>query len=72
MIQGRLGPICSGLCLVGGEKAYNEMMRRLELGAGTYFRIWLMQETPPNRSAEIRWCANYQLLVSARRSAPDA
>jgi len=56
---GSLGPTCSGICLVGGEKAFNEMMRRLELGAGTYFRVWLMQETPPSRAAEARWCANF-------------
>jgi len=43
---GSLGPTCSGICLVGGEKAFNEMLRSLELGAGTYFRVWLMQETP--------------------------
>lgn len=48
------------------------MMRRLELGTGTYFRVWLMQETPPSRAAEARWCANYQLLVSAKRSSAGA
>jgi hypothetical protein len=65
-VQGNMGPKCSGMCLVGGEKAFNEMVRRVELAAGTYFRVWLMQETPPNRAAEAHWCANYQLLVSAK------
>ena len=64
--QGSMGPQCKGMCLVGGEKAFNEMLRRVELAAGTYFRVWLMQETPPNRAAEAHWCANYQLLVSAK------
>lgn len=48
------------------------MLRRLELAAGTYFRVWLMQEAPPSRADEAEWCANYQLLVSARRPAPAA
>jgi hypothetical protein len=61
-----MGPKCSGICLVGGEKAFNEMVRKVELSAGTYFRVWLMQETPPNRAAEAHWCANFQLLVSGR------
>jgi len=52
---------------VGGEKAFNEVVRRLELGAGTYFRVWLMQETPTSRAAEAHWCANFQLLVSAKQ-----
>jgi hypothetical protein len=56
---------------VGGEKAFNEMVRSLELSAGTYFRVWLMQETPPNRAAEAGWCANYQLLVSAKQVRPS-
>jgi hypothetical protein len=67
---GSQGPACRGLCHVGGEKAYNEMLRRLEFGAGTYFRVWLMQESPPTRADEADWCANYQLLVSARRPSP--
>jgi hypothetical protein len=42
-IQGMLGPKCKGVCLVGGEKAYNEMLRTLELSPRTYFRVWLFQ-----------------------------
>jgi hypothetical protein len=52
--------------LVGGEKAYNEMLRTLELGARTYFRVWLFQQMPTSREAESTWCSNYQLLVSTR------
>jgi len=44
------------------------MMRQIEVSAGTYFRVWVMQETPPNRESESRWCSNFQLLVSAKRS----
>jgi hypothetical protein len=29
--------------LIGGEKAYNEMLRTLELSPRTYFRVWLFQ-----------------------------
>jgi len=43
-------------------------MRQIEVSAGTYFRVWVMQETPPNRESESRWCSNFQLLVSAKRS----
>lgn len=69
--SGSLGPSCKGICLVGAEKAYNEMLRRLELGAGTYFRVWLLQERPTQRSMERDWCANFQLLVSGRSLAPS-
>jgi len=44
-IQGALGPSCRGLCLIGGEKAHNEMQRVLELSPKTYFRVWLLQQT---------------------------
>lgn len=56
-IQGSTGPSCTGLCLVGGEKAHNEMQRILELSPKTYFRVWLFQQTPENR--EFHYCANY-------------
>jgi len=65
-IQGSLGPSCTGTCLVGGEKAHNEMLRVLELGAGTYFRVWLFQQSPRSREVDSNRCANYQLLVSTR------
>lgn len=42
-VRGAFGPACSGTCLAGGEKAYNEMQRALVLGAKTYFRVWLFQ-----------------------------
>jgi hypothetical protein len=42
-IQGSQGPSCKGLCLIGGEKAHNEMVRILELNPKTYFRVWLLQ-----------------------------
>jgi len=29
--------------MVGGEKAYNEMIRVVDLDAKTYFRVWLLQ-----------------------------
>ena len=57
-VQGGLGPKCAGICLVGGEKAYNEMLRALELPPRTYFRVWVFQQTPTSRSAESTWCAN--------------
>jgi hypothetical protein len=71
-VQGGLGPKCGGICLVGGEKAYNEMLRALELPPRTYFRVWIFQQTPPDRAAESAWCANYQLLVSTRQSGSGA
>jgi hypothetical protein len=42
-IGGNLGPTCSGVCLIGGEKAHNEMLRVLNLEPKTYFRVWLFQ-----------------------------
>lgn len=71
-LQGSLGPKCKGICLVGGEKAYNEMLRTLELGARTYFRVWVFQQTPTSRAAESNWCANFELLVSTRQSGAGA
>jgi hypothetical protein len=41
--HGSYGPKCEGICLIGGEKSYNEMFRVIELGARTYFRVWLIQ-----------------------------
>ena len=43
------------------------MLRTLELGARTYFRVWLFQQMPTSREAESTWCSNYQLLVSTRQ-----
>jgi len=71
-VQGNLGPTCAGVCLIGGEKAYNEMIRVLELGARTYFRVWVFQQAPPSREAESTWCANYELFVSTRPSSGGA
>jgi len=71
-VQGGLGPKCAGICLVGGEKAYNEMLRSLELAPRTYFRVWIFQQTPTSREAEYAWCANYQLLVNTRQSGTGA
>lgn len=34
-----MSPICKGTCMVGGEKAYNEMIRVVDLDAKTYFRV---------------------------------
>jgi len=65
-IQGSLGPSCGGTCLVGGEKAFNEMLRVLEVGGGTYFRVWLLQQSPGSSETDSNLCANYQLLVSTR------
>lgn len=48
-IEGSLGPSCEGICMIGGEKAHNEMLRVLELGAGTYFRVWLFQQSSRDR-----------------------
>lgn len=39
------------------------MQRVLELSPKTYFRLWLLQQTPEGR--EFHWCANYQLHVQA-------
>lgn len=30
-VRGALGPTCAGVCLIGGEKAYNEMVRAVDL-----------------------------------------
>lgn len=38
-----MGPNCKSECVVGGEKAFNEMRRVLEIGVGTYFRVWIFQ-----------------------------
>lgn len=40
-VEGNLGPTCAGVCLIGGEKAHNEMLRVLSLEPRTYFRVWL-------------------------------
>jgi len=58
-LHGSLGPTCAGICLIGGEKSYNELQRVFELGPRTYFRVWLFQQTPESRAAEAGWCANY-------------
>jgi len=33
-------PSCDYLCMVSGQKAFNEMHNILELSSGTYFRLW--------------------------------
>ena len=58
--------------MVGGEKSLNEMQRVVEMGAQTYFRVWVFQTTPSSREAESNWCANYQFLVSARDTATES
>jgi hypothetical protein len=65
-IQGQLQPTCDGICLVGGEKGFNEMQRVIELAPQTYFRVWLFQQMPKSRSEENNWCADYQIFVSAK------
>lgn len=65
-IQGQFEPTCNGICLVGGEKAFNEMQRVIELSPRTLFRVWLFQQAPKSRSEENNWCADYQLFVSAK------
>ena len=57
--------------MIGGEKAYNEMMRVIDLDAMTYFRVWLMQAKPQSighDSSRTDPCANYQLFVKANPS----
>lgn len=56
--------------MIGGEKAYNEMIRVLDLDAMTYFRVWIMQSRPGSNSGTNYddACANYQLFV---RSSPS-
>jgi hypothetical protein len=47
--------------MIGGEKAYNEMIRVLDLDAMTYFRVWIMQSRPGSNSGTNYddACANY-------------
>jgi len=71
-VKGALGPTCAGTCLVGGEKAYNEMVRVLDLEARTYFRVWLLQQPAKGQgSRDAAECANYQLFVRAAPSARE-
>jgi len=42
-IQGQYEPTCKDICLIGGEKTFNEMQRVIELPPQTYFRVWLFQ-----------------------------
>jgi hypothetical protein len=71
-IRGSLGPTCAGTCLIGGEKAYNEMVRVLDLDARTYFRVWLLQQAPSAYvSRDSDGCANYQLFVRASPSSRE-
>lgn len=56
--------------MIGGEKAYNEMIRVIDLDAMTYFRVWLMQAHPAaaHDASHMEPCANYQLFVRATPS----
>jgi hypothetical protein len=56
--------------MIGGEKAYNEMIKIIDLDAMTYFRVWLMQSHPTaaRDNSHNEPCANYQLYV---RSMPS-
>jgi hypothetical protein len=58
-ITGNYAPRCDGLCLVGGEKSYNEMLRVIELSPKTYFRVWIFQQNPTSRIETNDWCANF-------------
>lgn len=71
-VKGSIGPTCAGSCLIGGEKAYNEMVRVLDLDAQTYFRVWLLQQPPSAfESRGVDRCANYQLFVRALPSSRE-
>lgn len=70
-VKGALGPTCADACLIGGEKAYNEMVRVLDLDARTYFRVWLLQQPSAYQSRDAEGCANYQLFVRASPSSRE-
>ena len=58
------GPICDDICVVGGERSFNEFSTERYLPAGTKLRIWLVQEKPTK-------CVEFQLLLSIKELMTD-
>lgn len=54
-------PLCHGICITGGQKAYNEFHNVFEIAAKTHVRLWLFQSSTDGQ------CANFQLQLEAKR-----
>ena len=65
---GIYGPSCKHMCVIGGEKSFNEMRKEIVLSPRTYFRVWLMQTVVPSADLQSQWCANYQFFVTAKET----
>lgn len=38
-------PKCELMCLVGGQKAYNEFHNKIEVASRSYVRLWLFKHS---------------------------
>ena len=54
-----------GICIVSGQKAYNEFHNIIEMAAKTHFRVWLFQSEGDGS------CANFQLFLEATKMKPN-
>ena len=39
-------PECKKICIVGGQKSYNEISNSIDVNEKTYLRVWLYQSEP--------------------------
>ena len=54
-------PQCKIMCLLSGQKAYNEFHNIVEVGAKSLVRVWLHQTTTDGG------CANFELFIEANK-----